>query len=130
MISQCENEIRILESREERAMSEEEIPLTAKRINCEDTQAKPVYRKGDRVTIELDEDDAHRWNAYGCSPWVITSHIPAPEPVVRWCNVYADRIGVMNHSEIIADEFFTEGRIAKVKITITGDDVKAEVVKV
>ena len=123
MIAQCQNEIRQLESklktREERAMS--------------DTQAKPVYREGDKVTFILDRADASNLNHgtnTSCYDNQIISHIPAPEPVVRWCNVYADKIGVMNHSEEIADEFFAEDRLAKLKITITGGDVTAEVVRV
>ena len=128
MISQCQNEIRQLEStlknREERAMS--------------DTQAKPVYKAGDKVTFLLYSTDAlnlNRGTNTSCYDNQIISHVPAPEPVVLWSNVYLDNISLSKENEFLADRYRFPNRIAKLRVTVTElpdgkHDVKVEVFNV
>lgn len=52
------------------------------------------YKSGDIVHVRLADCDAAHLNEYGStgvSASNIIAHHPAPEPVVRWANVYSDK---------------------------------------
>ena len=100
------------------------------------TETKPTYKAGDKITIMLNETDALVWNRCA-NPWAkqVVYHVPAPEPVVLWSNVYFDNISLSKENEFLADRYRFPNRIAKLRVTVTElpdgkHDVKVEVFNV
>lgn len=54
------------------------------------SEESPKYKAGDRVEVVLDEKDSAWLNLFGhfIGTGSAINHIPAPDPVVRWVNVY------------------------------------------
>ena len=90
---------------------------------------KPKYKAGDVVHVRLDEDDARCLNH---NTWIldIIAHIPRPEPVVRWVNMY-EHVNYNHSSKEDAEEEASDARIALLRKTWPdGDTSKPPVVSV
>lgn len=88
------------------------------------------YKPGDLVTIRLDEYNAKALSSQYFSGEVL-SHVPAPEPIVGWVNVYSKKVGYSTFGSVC------ESRVQPVRDCLTTikltynhatNEAKAEVV--
>lgn len=93
---------------------------------------KPTYQEGDVLKIRIDRKDADMFNNGDNSyinPEQILSHEKAERPklLIRWINVYGDRIGGAYEMEKDCDIGQSPNRIVKLKITFFPETKMASV---
>lgn len=90
------------------------------------------YKAGDKVTVLLDDYDAGYLNTahrISFNKEKIIAHEPAPEPILRYLNVYPDRVCYgYNFLDNCRDCAYDDG-LGQIKVTITGNDFTVERVR-